>query len=55
MQSKALKPEEYFIEDEPYYQPIGDEIAIFEAAILVTSGMTIYHTNAHFNGKIGFF
>ena len=32
MQSKALKPEEYFIEDEPYYQPIGDEIAIFEAA-----------------------
>ncbi|HEB81992.1 MAG TPA: CbbQ/NirQ/NorQ/GpvN family protein [Gammaproteobacteria bacterium] len=32
MQSKALKPEEYFIEDEPYYQPIADEIAIFEAA-----------------------
>lgn len=32
MQSKALKPEEYFIKDEPYYQPIADEIAIFEAA-----------------------
>ena len=32
MQSKALKPEEYFIEDEPYYQSVGDEIAIFEAA-----------------------
>ncbi|MCG8428858.1 MAG: AAA family ATPase, partial [Chromatiales bacterium] len=23
---------EYFIENEPYYQPVGDEIAIFEAA-----------------------
>ncbi|GMR01465.1 MAG: MoxR family ATPase [Gammaproteobacteria bacterium] len=32
MQSKALKPEEYFIKDEPYYQSVGDEIAIFEAA-----------------------
>ncbi len=32
MQGKALKPEEYFIEDEPYYQPVGDEIPIFEAA-----------------------
>ena len=32
MQSKALKPEEYFIIDEPYYQSVGDEIAIFEAA-----------------------
>jgi len=32
MQSKALKPEEYFIEEEPYYQSIGEEIAIFEAA-----------------------
>ena len=32
MQSKALKPEEYFIKDEPYYQPVSDEIAIFEAA-----------------------
>jgi len=32
MQSKALKPEEYFIVDEPYYQSIGEEIEIFEAA-----------------------
>lgn len=32
MQSKVLKPEEYFIQDEPYYQSIGDEIEIFEAA-----------------------
>ncbi len=32
MQAKALKPEEYFIEDEPYYEPVGDEIEVFEAA-----------------------
>ena len=32
MQSKALKPEEYFIKDEPFYQPIGEEIEVFEAA-----------------------
>jgi len=32
MQSKALKPEEYFIVDEPYYPSVGDEIKIFEAA-----------------------
>ena len=24
--------EEYFVEDEPYYLPVGDEIEIFEAA-----------------------
>jgi len=29
---KVLKPEECFIEDEPYYEPLGDEIAVFEAA-----------------------
>jgi nitric oxide reductase NorQ protein len=29
---RVLKPEEYFIEVEPYYEPVGDEIAIFEAA-----------------------
>lgn len=28
----AFRPEEYFIEEEPYYQPVGDEIAVFEAA-----------------------
>ena len=29
---KVLKPEEYFIKDEPYYEPVSDEIAVFEAA-----------------------
>ena len=29
---QVLKPEEYFIEQEPYYEPVGDEIPIFEAA-----------------------
>lgn len=29
---KVLKPEEYFIEEEPYYESVGDEIAVFEAA-----------------------
>jgi nitric oxide reductase NorQ protein len=32
MTARALKPEEYFIETEPYYQPVGDEIEVFEAA-----------------------
>ena len=32
MQSKALKPEEYFIKDKPFYQAIGEEIEVFEAA-----------------------
>ncbi|MGW8247452.1 MAG: AAA family ATPase [Acidiferrobacterales bacterium] len=32
MSTRALKTEEYFIEDEPYYEPIGDEIEIFESA-----------------------
>ena len=32
MKARALKPEEYFIEEQPYYEPVGDEIAIFEAA-----------------------
>ncbi|MBT8126619.1 MAG: CbbQ/NirQ/NorQ/GpvN family protein [Gammaproteobacteria bacterium] len=32
MKSKALKPEEHFITEEPYYQPIGDEIRVFESA-----------------------
>ena len=32
MQPEVLKPEEYFIKDEPYYQAIGEEIEIFEAA-----------------------
>ena len=28
----AIKPEEYFIEDEPYYEPVADELMVFEAA-----------------------
>ena len=32
MNAQALKPEEYFITEEPYYEPVGDEIAVFEAA-----------------------
>jgi nitric oxide reductase NorQ protein len=30
--SQSLPPEEHYIRDEPYYQVLGDEIAIFEAA-----------------------
>jgi nitric oxide reductase NorQ protein len=29
---RALKPEECFVEEEPYYEPVGDELAVFEAA-----------------------
>ena len=32
MTAQALQAEEYFIKDEPYYEAVGDEIAIFEAA-----------------------
>jgi nitric oxide reductase NorQ protein len=32
VQARALKPEEYFVEEEPYYAPTGDEVEIFEAA-----------------------
>lgn len=30
--ARALKPEEYFIKDEPYYEAVGNEIEVFEAA-----------------------
>ena len=30
--AKVLKPEEYLVSEEPYYEPIGDEIQVFEAA-----------------------
>lgn len=30
--AKVLKPEEYFIENEPYYEPVGEEIDVFNAA-----------------------
>jgi nitric oxide reductase NorQ protein len=29
---EVLKPEEYFIREEPYYEAVGDEIGVFEAA-----------------------
>jgi len=29
---QTLRPEEYFVETEPYYEPVGDEIEVFEAA-----------------------
>ena len=32
MSVQAIKPEEYFIDTEPYYEPVGDEIPVFEAA-----------------------
>ena len=32
MKTKVLKPEEHYINDEPYYQPIGEEIRVFETA-----------------------
>jgi nitric oxide reductase NorQ protein len=34
MRAKTLKPSENFISEEPYYQPIANEIEIFEAAYL---------------------
>lgn len=30
--ARAVKPEQYFITEEPYYEPIADEIEVFEAA-----------------------
>ena len=32
MDARVLKPEAYYIEDEPYYEPVGHEIELFEAA-----------------------
>ena len=32
MEAKSFKPEEYFVETEPYYEPVGDELEVFEAA-----------------------
>ncbi|MBI1423880.1 MAG: AAA domain-containing protein [Gammaproteobacteria bacterium] len=32
MKAQVLRTEEFIIEQEPYYQPVGDEIAVFEAA-----------------------
>ena len=30
--AKSYKPEEYLIENEPYYEPVADEIEIYQAA-----------------------
>ena len=30
--AKSYKPEEYLVEKEPYYEPVSDEIDVFEAA-----------------------
>ena len=32
MTAQAIQSEEYFIKDEPYYEAVGDEITVFEAA-----------------------
>lgn len=32
MSAHSLAPEEHYIRKQPYYEPVGDEIAIFEAA-----------------------
>ena len=32
MEARVLKPEEHFVDKEPYYEPVGEEVAIFEAA-----------------------
>jgi nitric oxide reductase NorQ protein len=32
MKIRVLKPEEHYINHEPYYQPIGEEIRFFDAA-----------------------
>jgi len=32
MEAKSFKPEEYFVETKPYYEPVGEEIDVYEAA-----------------------
>lgn len=32
MKGRALRTEEYFVDTEPYYEPLGKEIEVFEAA-----------------------
>ena len=32
LQARTITPETYFVEQEPYYEPTGDEIPLFEAA-----------------------
>ena len=32
LQARTLRPDEYFIDQEPYYEPVADEIEIFQSA-----------------------
>jgi nitric oxide reductase NorQ protein len=32
MEARVFKPESYIIETEPYYEPVGNELELFEAA-----------------------
>jgi len=32
MEAHVVKPEEHLVTEEPYYEPVGDELALFEAA-----------------------
>jgi len=32
LHAKVLKPESHLIRKQPYYEPVGEEIALFEAA-----------------------
>ncbi len=32
MKAKAVKSDQYHVEEEPYYRPVGDEIELFDAA-----------------------
>jgi len=32
MEARTFKPEDYLVTEEPYYEPVRDEIALFEAA-----------------------
>ncbi|MCU7922138.1 MAG: CbbQ/NirQ/NorQ/GpvN family protein [Candidatus Thiodiazotropha sp. (ex Dulcina madagascariensis)] len=32
MKARTFKPEQYYFEHEPYYEPVSDEIEVFEAA-----------------------
>ena len=31
-QTRVIRPEQHYITEEPYYEPVGEEIAVFEAA-----------------------
>ena len=39
--SRATQAEEYLIKDEPYYEPVGGEVDIFEAAFRQHCGFQV--------------